>query len=84
MKRKLKVGMVVAIHFLDHMHNSDGDKPQEAIMYGRVAVITDIALTVDAWALEDPQADRGKSGDVTESFTIVRATISKIKQLEER
>jgi hypothetical protein len=79
--RAPKPGDEVKITFLDHVENSDDDKPVTAVLYGRVHKVTDEAITIDAWANEDSDAKRSP-GDGIETFTLVRSCIRATEVVE--
>lgn len=82
MKRKPKIDDIIAIHFLDHMHNEPGDKLRSYIVYGRVAKVSRDSITIDSWAQEDQDNERSVGSEV-EAFTLVWAAITKVVQLQE-
>lgn len=71
----LQVGDEVRIRFWDH--TMGGDDPYEFYVYGRIAKITDRAITVDSWAHSKKEHDR-VHGDEVETFCIVRVAIESI------
>lgn len=82
MKRKPKVGDVVAIYMRDHSRNEPNDELLSFIVYGRVAVVTSESITVDSWANEDPDKKRIPDDEV-ETVTLLWAAVTKLVQLEE-
>lgn len=83
MKRKPRVGDVVAVYFDDHSSNHPDDEVLSFIVWGRVSVVTANTITVDSWAHENPTTDRGKPGDEIESFTMVWPAVTKVVQIVE-
>lgn len=81
-KPTVKPGDVVAIRFDDHVE--DSDDVYEFIVYGRVAKVSRKAITVDSWALADPDSDRDDDRENIKSFTILRRVINSIEVLAVR
>ena len=73
----LKVGELVAVKLLDHFMGSDA--PEEVVAVGRVAKVTDQAVTLDWWFYEDPLKERDHN---VERVTLVRAAILEVRVLE--
>jgi hypothetical protein len=69
------IGDLVAVSFDDHARNQDAIFP--FVLYGRVSILTDAALTVDCWC----HADHSVRDENTERYTVVRAAIRKIEKL---
>ena len=82
MKRKPKVGDVVAIYLKDHSRNEPNDELMSFIVYGRVSIVTRESVTIDSWANEDPNKKR-VTDDEIESCTLIWAAVTKVVQLEE-
>lgn len=82
MKRKPKVGTVVAIYMKDHSRNEPNDELLSFIVYGRVSVVTQESITIDSWANEDPDKRRVPNDEI-ETVTLIWAAISRVVQLEE-
>lgn len=74
--------MIVAIRFDDHVE--DSDEVYEFIAYGRVAKVTRKAITVDSWAMTDPESNRDDDRENIKSFTILRRVINSIDVLVAR
>jgi hypothetical protein len=71
---RLKVGMVVALHLLDHAQNSR--EPLPMVVYGEVARFDKNSITVHAWTYDDEDEKqlaycKAKDDNVC-SFTILR------------
>lgn len=73
------VGAEVAVHFNDHVVNCSSEEPCACVAYGVVRKVTDASLTIDGWTPE-VNAMR-KPGDMTETYTLLRCAITKIRRL---
>lgn len=71
-KPRVRVGLIVAITFLDHAEDGDA---LTFVVYGRVAKVTRTAYTVESWAYEDPAEPDLEN--VTR-YTIVRRAITHV------
>lgn len=67
-----KLGDVVAVTFLDHAEKSD--TLLEFTAYGRVAILTPEAITIDCWHYA---AGAERDGNV-ERFTIARGVVKAV------
>ena len=74
----VSVGDLAAIRFLDHY--SGHDEPGEFIVVGRVAIVTETAVTLDWWFWSNPAYPRDPN---TERVSIVRAAILRVQRLVE-
>jgi len=76
---RVSIGDVVAITFLDHCEDGDGDGAMAFVVYGRVLKNSRVFFMVESWTYEDPDADRSRdSKDSVKSFTIVKSAVSAV------
>ncbi len=78
--RAPKKGDTVRIQICDHIKNAD-DLPNNYV-YGRVHKVTDDTITLDWWAMVDPEILRNL-GDEVECITIQRRSIDRISVVAE-
>lgn len=71
---KVRVGDIVAVHFLDHC--ADGDEAMAFIVYGRVSKNTRTVYIIDSWAYEDVTAEVDL--DNINQFTIVKRAVTSV------
>jgi hypothetical protein len=76
---KVSVGNLVEIRFWDHHENLD--EPVEYFVYGRVAKVTRLAITVHTWATIDGKPVDEDNRHNIHMFTIVRSAITEINFL---
>lgn len=73
-KTPCAIGDIVAITILDH---AQGDQLLRFVLYGRVSIITQDALTVDCWHY----AQGNERDDNVERFTVALAVVESIRVL---
>ena len=78
---RLRKGQIVEVRFLDHVENAA--KPIAFVVFGELTAISPKAITVASWSYEDKalRKERKYAESNEVSFTIVRAAITRIRQL---
>lgn len=72
-KARVKIGDWVRVRFWDHRKNDDDIR--EYYVSGRVHRISVRAITVDTWALIDPESADRDPGETCETMAILRKGI---------
>ena len=72
-KQRVKVGDTVRIRFWDHRSNDEDVR--EYYLHGRVHRISPRSITIDAWALIDPESADRSPDNSCECFNILRKAI---------
>jgi len=78
-KARVKYGDWVRIRFWDHRKNDDDIR--EYFVCGRVHRVSTRAITVDTWALIDPESADRQPGETCETISILRKAIEEIVSL---
>lgn len=79
MKKRLRIGQLVWIEFLDHCANHD--RPMMCRAYGKISSISKLHITITVWeVIGENKADTSLNA---ERFTIVRSAIRQVQHLQE-
>jgi len=69
-KDRCKIGDIVRLRIWDH--RKQDDNVREYYVYGRVHRVGPRSITLDSWAIIDPDSADRNPGETTETFTLLK------------
>lgn len=79
-KARLKIGDWCRIRFWDHRSNDEDVR--EYYVSGRVHRVSTRSITIDSWALVDPESADRDPGETCETFSLLKKAIVEIIKYE--